>query len=434
MKTFLFNLLFTTLSLFAAKLFFDSFCAKKHYHFTSLVACGIGAITTTAALTFPVHIASSLVRLFIGIALFVFFHWCIYEGSAMYRIFLSIMFYAILCTIENFVFTGFLSFQDWRYADLLSHSLFPFLLGLLVRFIAFFICFALNKLRTAQNTQPAAWTWYSLPTVLSFLCILMVFCLNHSYAQGGIEPFPLFLCGAFLVAINIAAVALVSWMEQSSYLREESLSLRSQIKAQSEGIEALSASNTAQRKMTHDFRAHLETLGSLLDQQEIEYAKEYIHKLHDGQTERIFLVNTHHAAMDAILNQKANTAKKHGIDIQFVVNDLSPLKIDSVDMTVIISNLMDNAIEACNKLPQEERRIYVKVLLDDALFFSVRNTSPFVQVYNNAVITTKNNSLLHGYGLQNVRTILKKYDSFFGLDYKDGWFSAYLEVPNTPVS
>ncbi|WP_058965476.1 sensor histidine kinase [Allofournierella massiliensis] len=210
--------------------------------------------------------------------------------------------------------------------------------------------------------------------------------------------------------------------------------LHAQIKVQSEGIEALSLSNTAQRKLTHDFRAHLEMLDSLLENKSFQEAANYITQLRAEQTERILLVNTHNSAMDAILNQKALIAKKHNIDVQFTVNDLSPLLIDAVDLTVIISNLMDNAIEACEKLPIQERQIHVKALLEDAFFFSIRNRSETVQVCDNMVITTKPNTLLHGYGLQNVRSTLNKYDSYFGLDYQNGWFLAYAEIQNTPLS
>lgn len=180
--------------------------------------------------------------------------------------------------------------------------------------------------------------------------------------------------------------------------------------------------------MTHDFRAHLEVLSALLHQNETQKARDYIQKLHDEQNERIFYVNTHHAAIDAILNQKTKVAQNHGIDVQFQVNDLSGLQVNPVDITVVISNLMDNAIEACDQLEIENRQIHIKAVLEDEFFFSIRNTSLPVTVQNNSVATTKKDTLLHGYGLQNVKTILSRYDSLFGIDYKDGWFLAYLEI------
>ena len=166
----------------------------------------------------------------------------------------------------------------------------------------------------------------------------------------------------------IAALLLISWMEQNANFREEAISLQAKSKAQQESIEALSAAYAQQRKLTHDFRAHLSTLDGMLMQQnrDINTIQTYIHSLQSKQTERILLVNTHHAALDALLNQKALVAKNRKIDIQFSVNDLSPIKIDMVDLTVVISNTLDNAIEACEKLPETDRQIYVQALLEES--------------------------------------------------------------------
>ena len=116
---------------------------------------------------------------------------------------------------------------------------------------------------------------------------------------------------------------------------------------------------------------------------DINTIQTYIHSLQSKQNERILLVNTHHAALDALLNQKALVAKNRKIDIQFSVNDLSPIKIDMVDLTVVISNTLDNAIEACEKLPETDRQIYVQALLEeDELFYAVRNKSlPVNMIY-----------------------------------------------------
>ena len=91
-------------------------------------------------------------------------------------------------------------------------------------------------------------------------------------------------------------------MEQNANFREEAISLQAKSKAQQESIEALSAAYAQQRKLTHDFRAHLSTLDGMLMQQnrDINTIQTYIHSLQSKQTERILLVNTHHAALDCI--------------------------------------------------------------------------------------------------------------------------------------
>ena len=89
-------------------------------------------------------------------------------------------------------------------------------------------------------------------------------------------------------------------------------------------------------------------------------------------------MNTHNPIIDAILNQKGYAAKEQDIDLHFEINDLSDVAIPSVDLTVMMSNLLDNAIEACEKLEKQERRMTVKAIYNKSdnpptLFFSVEN-------------------------------------------------------------
>ena len=131
---------------------------------------------------------------------------------------------------------------------------------------------------------------------------------------------------------------------------------------------------------------------------DIDAIKSYVRSLQSAQTSRILLVNTHHSTLDALLNQKALVARNRSIDVQFRVNDLSAVKIDLVDLTVIISNTLDNAIEACEKLPVQERQIYVQVVLNDnELFYAVRNRSLPIDVSSDRLpVTTKENPSFHG--------------------------------------
>ena len=295
-----------------------------------------------------------------------------------------------------------------------------------------------NRIRKSKVVGTTSWKWYTVPTLLSLISILHIFFFGDCFQKGQMSARPLFVCACFITFLQTAAMFLVSWMEQNAHYREETLSLQTKAQAQQESIEALSAAYAQQRKLTHDFQAHLDTLAGLLTQEppDASAVQKYVQGLRAAQTDRILLVNTHHAALDALLNQKALVAKNRKIDIQFSVNDLSAVKINMVDLTILISNTLDNAIEACEKLPEEDRRIFVQVLLEeDVLFYAVRNRSLPVNVQPGQLpVTTKIPPSLHGYGLENVRTTLKKYSSLYAINYADGWFGFATDLPNTLIS
>ena len=85
--------------------------------------------------------------------------------------------------------------------------------------------------------------------LISLANILLVFYFGASFRCGQMAEKPLFVCALFLTSIQVAALFLVSWMEQNAHFREEALSLQTKAKAQQENIDALSAAYAQQRKL-----------------------------------------------------------------------------------------------------------------------------------------------------------------------------------------
>ena len=348
---------------------------------------------------------------------------------------MTIIYYATICCIDNLCSTFVFWLSGVSTAIDLSNHVLP---SIFIYIIAIAIFFLHKRIRKCKAITSTSWQWYTVPALLSIVSILLIFFFGDCFQKNQMAALPLFVCACFITFLQTAAMFLVSWMEQNAHFREESLSLRTRAQAQQESIEALSAAYAQQRKLTHDFQAHLDTLAGLLAQElpDTSALKKYVQDLRASQTDRILLVNTHHAALDALLNQKALVAKKRKIDIQFSVNDLSGVKINTVDLTILISNTLDNAIEACVKLPEDDRQIFVKVLLEeDMLFYSVRNRSLPVDVPPGQMpATTKEPVSLHGYGLQNVKTTLDKHHSLYAIHYADGWFGFATDLPNSYIN
>lgn len=66
-------------------------------------------------------------------------------------------------------------------------------------------------------------------------------------------------------------------------------------------------------------------------------------------------IDTNNVIVNTILNEKYNEMMDKGIIFVFRINDLSSIKIEDEDLVVILSNLLDNAIEACQKCEGKER-------------------------------------------------------------------------------
>ena len=255
-----------------------------------------------------------------------------------------------------------------------------------------------------------------------------------SFTGAGVKPctetsewFVLACCGALLLA-NAAVFYLLHQMEQAAQSQKKLVALGQQLQMQAANMESARGLYEAQRKATHDFRAQLEVLGQLLRNQEYDAAGKYLESVSGRQSDRLVLVDCHHPILNALFNTKAEAAAQKQIEIRFSVNDLSALPFDQADLTVLLANLLDNAIEACEKCAQP-RTIEVRALKEESFFFSVHNTSLPVAIQDGHIPTTKPDPRLHGFGLPNVKAIVEKYHGTCAMQYADGWFQFAGEMP-----
>lgn len=203
---------------------------------------------------------------------------------------------------------------------------------------------------------------------------------------------------------------------------------RQRLEMQTESISALEQNYRQQRKITHEFEHHIQVLDDLLEAGETEEARQFIRRIRGSRSYRSIGVNSRHTIIDVILNQKYQTAQENDIRMQIQVNDLSGVKLPTDTLVVILSNLLDNAIEACRKL-DGYREVDCSVLHEDGLYVAIRNTSEPVEIKGGGIATTKDNPLNHGYGLNNVCFLLDRLEAEYTFDYSDGRFRFVAEIP-----
>lgn len=275
--------------------------------------------------------------------------------------------------------------------------------------------------------------WGPLVSLLP-LCTMGVFYASYARLdESGVLQGAL----AVLDGMNIVALLLFDWLERSAMDREALVAATERARVQDENLQALSQAYGAQRKMTHDFRACLTTLSGLLDQGDLPAARAYLEELKVRQTERVLLVNTHNAAIDAVLNQKGYAGQQRGLDLRFAVSDLSAVRLPAVEVTLVLGNLLDNAMEACESLPAADRWVEVRVIYHQGgqppvLSVSVVNPSRPVTVVDGWIATRKADALQHGYGLRNVCEILDRYGAEYTFFYEDGRFVFSADWPDPP--
>ena len=128
------------------------------------------------------------------------------------------------------------------------------------------------------------------------------------------------------------------------------------------------------------------------------------------------VVDVNNRIVSVILNEYFQIAKNSGIEVEIDVQVPSELFVTAADLYVLIGNTLDNAIEACVALPEEQRKINLKLKKhNNILFYEVSN--PYTEKHLRRV-----RGNYHGFGLKNVARCVEKYNGKLDITKKNGVF------------
>ncbi len=313
--------------------------------------------------------------------------------------------------------------------DLVWRKAFYALFVTLEKSLEIFLCWGLMRLRNRKKNRARSRRFALLVTLFPLVSTFLILFIIQNYRERSDFALPAVLFSVILILANVFAVGLMDSLERTGEAEKELALQHQSAKLQTENYLALEKSYRSQRAASHEFKHQLGLIRDLLAEGRTEEAQRYINQLQGQQNARIFAVNSGNPIVDAIFNEKYQRAREEGIVIRFQVNDLSQISIPTDDLVVLLSNLLDNAIEACLRLP-EDRAIACSLVHEEELLLSIRNTSPAVQIENGRIETSKEPKAEHGFGLAAVRDILMRLEGEYVMDYSEPWFSFVAEIPD----
>ena len=218
--------------------------------------------------------------------------------------------------------------------------------------------------------------------------------------------------------------SLYSKYSELEYQLREMKSNADSIREQDEEIKGL---HESMRSIKHDMKNHLMVILSYLNDQDPEEAKKYISQILNKLNAVHSYIETGNSLMNHILNEKLSLARDKGIDIKAEVENLEFSKMESVDFSALLTNMLDNAIEACVaeseiRVAISRRREYETIVVKNRIESSVLETNPNLE-------TTKEDKAEHGKGVAQIRQITEKYDGMCDFYEEDGFFVACAFIP-----
>ena len=170
------------------------------------------------------------------------------------------------------------------------------------------------------------------------------------------------------------------------------------------------------RGYKHDFHHHLQTLKGQLEAGEVERAIAYIEELDNQLMNVDTLLKTGNVSLDAILSAKIAQAKAENITVNVKASVPDLLTITDVELSILVGNLLDNAIEAAEKVENGNVSIVIK---PQKKFIIIKVKNSYDGNKNNELQTTKKDKEYHGIGLKSIKRIVEKYQGEFELEFKE---------------
>lgn len=183
------------------------------------------------------------------------------------------------------------------------------------------------------------------------------------------------------------------------------------------------------RSIKHDMKNHLMVMLSYLNDGDTEAAGAYISGILNKLNSVHSYIETGNSLLNHILNEKLSAARNKGIDIKAEVENLAFARMESIDFSALLSNMLDNAIEAeeGERAPELFVRIakakgYETILVKNKISESVLGKNPELK-------TTKENRSEHGRGVPRIRELSQKYGGMCDFFEEDGFFAVCAFIP-----
>lgn len=185
------------------------------------------------------------------------------------------------------------------------------------------------------------------------------------------------------------------------------------------------------RGWRHDYRNHIQTMKAYLAMNETEKLESYLDELDTDLTTVDTVIKTGNVMIDAILNSKISLAKSKSIRVDAKAIVPKHLNMSEVDLSVIIGNLMDNAIEACVRVEEENDRfirVYIDILKGQLYIYVMNSANERLKRKGKTYLSTKN-SRNHGFGLMRMDKVVEKHKGYLDRQDEEGVFATEVMLP-----
>lgn len=238
------------------------------------------------------------------------------------------------------------------------------------------------------------------------------------------ENFPYYLIPfmGVLLIINIAVVFYVEAVRSSEQAKYHAMLTEQQYQLQTEYYRQLHESQEETKALWHDIKKYILAMQAVAEKGDTEEAKRIVQQATDAFDDAKNISAVGNPVVDAVFNKYLRAAQEQQTKITLDVTIPEVLPISPIDLSIVIGNTLDNALDACLALPAEQRLIQICLRKQNRILF-YRVDNPYMDG-----VHVERSGKYHGYGLKNVKRIVEKNGGDFQTERANGIFTVSVRM------
>lgn len=371
----------------------------------------------------------------------VFFIFCCFlNGKRLSHFFITLVAETLLLLIAITINSLMTYITSYNSAELISDRSTERIVVLIVSKLLLFITYKIILVSHKNKPELKQMEWIAfaaifLSTLLSGLCIYEM--QINDYSDRDVPLFPLsVLC---LVVINLVSFYMLSKISKEHRENIKNSLLVMQIKEQEDSISRIKNIYDEIRRTRHNIKDQYGCVRELLYNGKYDEAIDYLSEMHIPDFLTNSLTVTDNDALNAILSYLSHKCSNSNIKLSCLISSNDISCFSAADISVILTNLVNNSLEACIGIPLSEIKLE---LYEQKNYFCISVRNPIVEsvlIKNPVLATTKQDNDMHGFGVESVKLLAEKYNGITkfredGLFFiAEVWLKRPFQKKNIPV-
>ena len=349
--------------------------------------------------------------------------WIVERKNMLIKIEIITLFYTILALFD--FFCGFITMevigkQFWIEIYKFSQSMLQCVLFLIPRAVAilFLMKWKEKSLILKENRKILALLCVVFLGILRIYTTTMINMVTSTRTAQG------WSAAVSLVFVGTLTAGVVMFFHHFQMLKTENKMLLELETLSENHIKDMELMMEKNRIQTHDMKHHLLVLREYGQEKQWDSLMSYLNELSEDILAKKKTGWTQTGILDTLLEQKKTKAESKGIEVRVQADRIVGLPFSDMEICTLFSNLLDNAIEACEKIEDDRRWVAIQITRKSGMLYLTISNSikdrPAEQ--EGKLITNKQNHQLHGYGIKSVQKIVRKYEGDFSYQIRESEF------------